>query len=685
MNAVWMRILGLILWSFVTTAHAHPLDLSLEAWDLKVADDPLSVQELIERHRGSLDPESTPAIYLRVLSMDCVVRAQNGAPFPDESIVDAALQNAKALSAWDEAILLNSCKARIRIKAGQHQEGIGWLEKAVALAAEHEKSSLHIRILVLLSNFYLSNNEQGKALALLQKAQSILESDRSLGQIERERLKVEITMGLESTGAHNVGIEIYESALQYFIKAGLRSYQVIMHYNLAESFVSLPKVRDLNKARFHYQSAANLALSLRDEMTYVYALAGVAKVEYQLKNFTAAEKLMVKAIDAFKDKDFTWWAESLETLAAIKKEQGRHEEALDILKKAESILPEGQKATRRSIQTEMEDLLVKLGRFEDAYALRKELSEAQIETLKNKAAQEYSKLKVDLGLAVEEERATLLQQENERQKKISTYKTIAALFLVALILVLILSMIWLKVQRDRIRSMQKHIQENVLQRFLPPQIIESILSGQSPLDEAAQEATVTILFCDLVDFTSSSERLGADKIARVLNQFFKEMTDEIFESGGTIDKFIGDAIMVLFGAPIHADAPIQAQKAFECAERILKRMDKLNECWRQEEGAEFAIRIGVHQGQAIVGSFGSQKRSDYTAIGLHVNIAARIETAAMPNTIYFSQSIAQHLPPDSYTALGPFRLRGLSEELELFTNAAESIMPARPPKLGIAE
>ncbi|HET9238997.1 MAG TPA: adenylate/guanylate cyclase domain-containing protein [Oligoflexus sp.] len=668
MTAVWMRILGLIVWSFMAKAYANPLDLSLETWDLKIADDPLSVQELIDQHRTTIDPEAAPAIYLRVLSMDCLVRAQSGAPLPAENIIDAALQNAKAMSAWDEAILLTSCKARIRIKAGQHHEGVVWLEEAVARAEKHEKSSLHIRILVLLSNFYLSNNEQGKALALLQNAQSILESDRSLGQIERERLKVEVTMGLESTGTHNVGVEIYESALQYFIQAGLRSYQVIMHYNLAESFVSLPKSRDLNKARFHYQAAANLALSLRDEMTYVYALAGVAKVEYQLKNFTAAEKLMMKAIDAFKDKDFTWWAESLETLAAIKKEQGRHEEALEILKKAESILPEAQKATKRSIQTEMEDVLVKLGRFQDAYALRKELSEAQIATLKNKAAQEYSKLKVDLGLSVEEERATLLQKENERQKKISYYKTIATLFLGALILVLIVFMIWLKVQRDRIRSMQKHIQENVLQRFLPPQIIDSILSGQSPLDEAAQEATVTILFCDLVDFTSSSERLGADKIARVLNQFFKEMTEEIFDAGGTIDKFIGDAIMVLFGAPIHAEAPIQAQKAFECAERILKRMNTLNEQWRLEEGAEFAIRIGVHQGQAIVGSFGSQKRSDYTAIGLHVNIAARIETAAMPNTIYFSESIARHLPADRYTALGPFRLRGVSEELDLFTN-----------------
>ncbi len=97
-------------------------------------------------------------------------------------------------------------------------------------------------------------------------------------------------------------------------------------------------------------------------------------------------------------------------------------------------------------------------------------------------------------------------------------------------------------------------------------------------------------------------------------------------------------------------------------------MQQLNERWREEEGAEFAIRIGVHQGQAIVGSFGSQKRSDYTAIGLHVNIAARIETAAQPNTIYFSEAIARHLAPNLYTSTGHFRLRGISEELELFTS-----------------
>jgi class 3 adenylate cyclase len=666
-----MRRIGWIVFCLTGSAAAMPLNLSLEEWDLKIADDPFSVHQQIQKAWHSLDPAASPEVYLRVLSMDCLVRAQIGAELNEQKIIEEGLLLANRFNLWDEAILLTSCKARLSIKAGRHDEGRRLLEDAIRLAHQHEKSSLHIRTLVLLSNFHLSNNELNAALGLLQRAEAILENDQGLAEIEQERLKVEVAMGIQAAGSHDVGVEIYESALHYFIKKGLRSYQVIMHYNVAEYYASQENSAALKKARYHFQSAADIALSLHDEMTYVYALTGIAKIEHQAKNYASAEMLMTKAIEVFKDKDLNWWAESLIMLSGIKKDQGKLWEALELLEKADSILPSGQAAMRETIKVQKEEIFLKLGRFKEAYNLLKEVSEARIEKLKSDAEKEYSKLKVDLGLAVEEEKATLLQEENERQKKISYYKTIATFFLGALLLVLAISMIWLKFQHDKIKSMQKHIQENVLQRFLPPQIIEGILSGRSPLDEAAQEATVTILFCDLVDFTSSSERLGADKIARVLNQFFKEMTEEIFKSGGTIDKFIGDAIMVLFGAPIHADAPIQAQKAFECGERILKRMQQLNEHWRQEEDAEFAIRIGIHQGQAIVGSFGSQKRSDYTAIGLHVNIAARIETAARPNTIFFSASIARHLPPDQYVSMGAFRLRGVSEELELYTNIPE--------------
>ncbi len=666
-----LRGVGLIVFVFLCAAAANPLHRSLEDWELLIADDPRAAHKLIEASWHTLDPSVAPGVYLRVFSMDCMVRAQIGKELRSEALIEEALQLALKMQAWDEVVFLTTCKARVRMKAGLHDEARQLLEESLAVAKRYSRNGLQIRTLVTLSDTYLYDNDLSKSLDLLHQAQTILKSDQRLTQIDQERLKVEIAMALETAGAHDVGVEIYESAIKFFQEKELRRYQVVAHYNLAVHYYSNQKVRSLKKARAHYQSAADLSLALDDEHTYAIALTGVANVERELKNYALADSLMEKTIRIFENKDRVWWSDSLIVQSAIKKEMGKPQQALELLEKAEAILPEGEDAARQTIKVEKELVLLQMERFREAYQLRKELSENLIAKLKSDAAKEYSKLKVDLGLVVEEERGALLKQENDRQKKISYYKSIATLFLSILLITLVISMVWLKVQHDKIKSMQKHIQENVLQRFLPPQIIESILSGRSPLDEAAQEATVTILFCDLVDFTSSSERLGADRIARVLNHFFKEMSEEIFDSGGTIDKFIGDAIMVLFGAPIHEDAATQAQKAFECAKRILKRMDKLNEVWLKEEGAEFAIRIGIHQGQAIVGSFGSQKRSDYTAIGLHVNIAARIETAARPNSIFFSAAIAKHLPPGQYLSMGAFRLRGISEELELFANNSE--------------
>ncbi|WP_141736202.1 tetratricopeptide repeat protein [Oligoflexus tunisiensis] len=525
---VWLTALLAILIS--GSLLANPLNLTFEQWNLKIADDPHAVHRMIEQSWNALDPVQTPDIYLRTLAMDCLVRAQIGKDFRDEKIIEEGLHQAFRAEAWDEAILLTSCKARIRTKTGQYDEGRHLLEEAVMMAAQHGRSSLQIRTLVLLSDIHLYNNDLRKALALLQEAQVILENDNKLARIEKERLKVEIAMGLEAAGSHDVGIKIYESALQFFTQEGLRNYQVVMHYNLAVYYSSRGTSADLTNARAHFESAADIALSLQDELSYVPALSGIADIERQLKNYALAERLMEKAINVIKDKDSAWWAESLIILSAIKKDQSKFEEALATLQKAESILPKGEAATLESIKIKKEEIFLELERYQLAYELRKEVSESRIAKLKSDAEKEYSKLKVDLGLAVEEEKAALLQQENDRERKISYYKTVATVFLGALLLALAISMVWLKIQHDKIKSMQHYIQENVLQRFLPPQIIEGALSGNSPLDDAAQEATVTILFCDLVDFTSSSERLGADKIARVLNQFFKEMTDEIFET-----------------------------------------------------------------------------------------------------------------------------------------------------------
>jgi class 3 adenylate cyclase len=144
------------------------------------------------------------------------------------------------------------------------------------------------------------------------------------------------------------------------------------------------------------------------------------------------------------------------------------------------------------------------------------------------------------------------------------------------------------------------------------------------------------------------------------------MTEVIFAQGGTIDKFIGDGIMVIFGAPTELPEAQQAAKAVSCAVAMQKALHELNEKWQNASFPAFRMRVGIHQGHAVVGSFGGPQRSDFTVIGSTVNISSRIERLANPGDILISRDLARHLPRDQVISVGLHELRGVEEPQELF-------------------
>ena len=161
-------------------------------------------------------------------------------------------------------------------------------------------------------------------------------------------------------------------------------------------------------------------------------------------------------------------------------------------------------------------------------------------------------------------------------------------------------------------------------RFMSDSVVEQLLA----LDEAALGGTtqeVTILFSDIRGFTNLSERLGATDMVAILNQYFSDMVDVIFERGGTLDKFIGDAIMAVFGAPFVA--PHDTDNAVAAAVDMLKRLRTFNAARIAKGQPPIDIGIGIDTGLVIAGTIGSPKRMDYTVIGEHVNLASRIESA----------------------------------------------------------
>ncbi len=181
---------------------------------------------------------------------------------------------------------------------------------------------------------------------------------------------------------------------------------------------------------------------------------------------------------------------------------------------------------------------------------------------------------------------------------------------------------------------------NRLERFHSPEVVDLIIHGDSEDEEkllAPKEKMVTILFADIVNFTPLAERLSPTEVSLLLNQYFKKMTDIIFDCNGTLDKYIGDAIMAVFGAPIERDN--DAERAIWAALEIRKALFEMKETIEPDK--RFDMRFGINTGRVVAGNLGSSKRMDYTVIGDVVNIASRLESIAEPNQILIGESTYQ--------------------------------------------
>lgn len=177
-----------------------------------------------------------------------------------------------------------------------------------------------------------------------------------------------------------------------------------------------------------------------------------------------------------------------------------------------------------------------------------------------------------------------------------------------------------------------------LSKYLSPQIYEQIFSGERDVSIATERKKLTVFFSDIKDFTSTTESMQPEDLAALLNNYLTEMSDIALRYGATIDKYIGDAMLLFFGDPetkgVKEDARLCVMMAWEMQER----MKELAADWH-EQGYErpFKMRIGINTGYCNVGNFGSEARMDYTIIGGEVNLAARLEGIAEPGGLTLSQ------------------------------------------------
>ena len=177
-----------------------------------------------------------------------------------------------------------------------------------------------------------------------------------------------------------------------------------------------------------------------------------------------------------------------------------------------------------------------------------------------------------------------------------------------------------------------------LSKFLSPQLYQSIFSGSRQGSRVSRRKKLTVFFSDLCGFTNFVESMESEDVTDLLNLYLETMTTIALEYGATIDKYIGDGIMLFFGDPETDGIEADAIKCVKMALDMLKELDNLSDRWERYGLKEpLQMRIGIDTGFATVGNFGSESRLDYTAIGSAVNRASRLEEAADNGSIYISQ------------------------------------------------
>ena len=231
----------------------------------------------------------------------------------------------------------------------------------------------------------------------------------------------------------------------------------------------------------------------------------------------------------------------------------------------------------------------------------------------------------------------------------------------------------LKANEQRVVELNTYLTESVLKRFLPPAMVQKAAKGELSLDLRPEPRLITILFSDIVGFTQLANTLRSRRVAELLNEYLEAMTRAVFDNGGTVDKFMGDAILALFGAPEELTPNEQVRRAIAAARQMHLSLHQLNQRWQAlgivgDQGPPpVQFRCGIHQGTAVVGMFGGSERSDYTAIGPAVNIAARLQEAAEPNSILVSAAVADYLEDDAITKFIPLQLKGIDETVLTFS------------------
>lgn len=205
--------------------------------------------------------------------------------------------------------------------------------------------------------------------------------------------------------------------------------------------------------------------------------------------------------------------------------------------------------------------------------------------------------------------------------------------------------------------------KSTFKKYVSENIVDELLKTDQSIELGGGKNKVCILFCDIRGFTSMSEKMNPEDVVSLLNNYFQEMIEVVFKNNGTLDKIIGDELMVLYGVPIESEN--DPQKAVDTAKEMFIKLEEFNKVNSSKGYPEIKVGIGINYGEVISGNIGSDRQMNYTVIGDNVNLAARLCSHAKPNQIVISKSVFEKLEDQiGFKNMKPIEVKGKSQKIE---------------------
>ncbi|MFC1825937.1 CHASE2 domain-containing protein [Thermodesulfobacteriota bacterium] len=233
------------------------------------------------------------------------------------------------------------------------------------------------------------------------------------------------------------------------------------------------------------------------------------------------------------------------------------------------------------------------------------------------------------------------------------------------LLIVSFSLVSILVYRYINEEKEKEVLRRSFEAYFPPLIVKKIMANPKMIASRGQKKELTIMFSDIVNFTGYSANMDPDHVQKLLNEYFELMTEIVFKHEGTVDKFMGDGLMVFFGDP--ESQPDHAVRCVKAAVEMQQKVREIKTKWEEKGDMPIEIRIGINTGIVVVGNMGSQRRLSYTVLGADVNLAQRLESSAPVGGILISKR-TNDLVKDHMTTktLGSIQVKGFDEPVAVY-------------------